>query len=70
MDCIDTFRYLTADDMHFSFSCPNQSDKNNIHLDAGESTEVTLAYIVEDKHRDNLYLSLNDNGFVDLSNIE
>lgn len=66
----DTFHSLETDDMHFSFSCTNQSSKNNIHLDAGESTEVTLAYIVEDKHRDNLYLSLNDNGFVDLSNIE
>lgn len=66
----DTFRYLETDDMHFSFSCPNQSSKNNIHLEAGESTEVTLAFIVEDKFRDNLYLSMNDNGFVDLSNIE
>lgn len=70
IDCIDTFYHLTADDMHFSFSCPQQASKNNIHLEAGESTEVTLAYIVEDKHRDNLYLSMNDNGFVDLSNIE
>ncbi len=70
MDCIDTFRHLTADDIHFSFSCPNQSDKNNIHLDGGESTEVTLAFIVEDNLRDNLYLSMNDNGYVDLSNIE
>ena len=66
----DTFKYLETDDMHFSFSCPNQSSKNNIHLEAGESTEVTLAFIVEDKLRDNLYLSMNDNGFVDLSNIE
>lgn len=70
IDCIDTFYHLTADDMHFSFSCPNQSDKNNISIAPGESTEVTLAYIVEDKHRDNLYLSMNDDGFVDLSNIE
>lgn len=70
IDCIDTFRHLTADDIHFSFSCPNQSDKNNIHLDGGESTEVTLAFIVEDNLRDNLYLSMNDNGYVDLSNIE
>lgn len=54
----------------FSFSSPNQEDKNEIHLDAGESTEVTLAFIVEDKFRDNLYLSMNNNGFVDLSNIE
>ena len=66
----DTFRYLETDDMHFSFSCPQQASKNNIHLEAGESTEVTLAFIVEDKFRDNLYLSMNDNGFVDLSNIE
>ncbi|MDE6427134.1 MAG: hypothetical protein K2K89_13515 [Ruminococcus sp.] len=70
IDCIDTFRSLTADDMHFSFSCPNQESTNNIHLEPGESTEVTLAFIVEDKHRDNLYLSMNSNGFVDLSNIE
>ncbi|MDE6781747.1 MAG: hypothetical protein K2J40_09850 [Ruminococcus sp.] len=70
IDCIDTLRPLTADDMHFSFSCPNQESKNNIHLEAGESTEVTLAFIVEDKHRDNLYLSMNSNGFVDLSNLE
>lgn len=70
IDCIDTFRPLTADDMHFSFSCPNQSSKNNITLEPGESTEVTLAFIVEDKHRDNLYLSMNSNGFVDLSNLE
>ena len=66
----DTFKYLETDDMHFSFSCPNQSSKNNIHLEAGESTEVTLAFIVEDKFRDNLYLSMNDNGLVDLSNLE
>lgn len=70
IDCIDIFYHLTADDMHFSFSCPNQSDKNNISIAPGESTEVTLAFIVEDKHRDNLYLSMNDDGFVDLSNIE
>lgn len=70
IDCIDTFRPLTADDMHFSFSCPNQESKNNIHLEPGESTEVRLAFIVEDKHRDNLYLSMNSNGFVDLSNLE
>ncbi len=70
IDCIDTFRPLTADDMHFSFSGPNQSSKNNINLEPGESTEVTLAFIVEDKHRDNLYLSMNENGFVDLSNLE
>ncbi len=69
IDCIDTFRYLTADDMHFSFSCPKQSDKNNINIAPGESVEVTLAYIVEDNLRDNLYLSMNDNGFVDLSDL-
>ena len=70
IDCIDTFRHLTADDMHFSFSCPNQSSKNNINIAPEESVEVKLAFIVEDKLRDNLYLSMNGNGFVDLSNIE
>lgn len=66
----DTFHSLETDDLHFSFSCTNQSNKNNISIAPGESVEVTLAYIVEDNLRDNLYLSMNDNGFVDLSNIE
>lgn len=70
IDCIDTFKPLNSDDMHFSFSCKNQSGKNNINLEPGESTEVMLSFIVEDKYRDNLYLSINDNGFVDLSNLE
>ncbi|MDE6834189.1 MAG: hypothetical protein K2J39_08125 [Ruminococcus sp.] len=59
-----------ADCAGFSFSSPNQERRNEIHLDAGESAEVTLAFIVEDKFRDNLYLRLNDNGFVDLSNLK
>ncbi|MCM1314145.1 MAG: hypothetical protein NC205_06105 [Prevotella sp.] len=70
IDCIDTFRPFNADNLHFAFSCPNQSSKNNINLEPGESAEVMLAFIVEDKLRDNLYLSMNANGFVDLSNIE
>ncbi|MDE6664682.1 MAG: hypothetical protein K2K14_00615 [Ruminococcus sp.] len=70
IDCIDTFRPFNADNLQFAFSCPNQSSKNNINLEPGESTEVTLAFIVEDKLRDNLYLSMNSNGFVDLSNLE
>lgn len=70
VDYTDTYRYLETDDMHFSFSSPNQTSKNNIHLEPGESAEVTLAYIVEDKFRDNLYLSLNDNGYVELSNLK
>ena len=64
---IDTFKELMHDDMCFSFSCPKQSGKNNICLEPGESTEVTLAFVVEDKFRDNLYLSMDKNGFVDLS---
>lgn len=70
IDCIDTFRPFNADNLQFAFSCPNQSSQNNINLDVGESTEVMLSFIVEDKYRDNLYLSINDNGFVNLSNLE
>ncbi|MCM1506800.1 MAG: hypothetical protein NC177_06650 [Ruminococcus flavefaciens] len=70
VDYDDTFIHLESDNMCFSFSSPNQSSKNNIDLAPRETAEVTLAYIVEDKLRDNLYLSMNENGFVNLSGLE
>ncbi|MDE6102489.1 MAG: hypothetical protein K2F73_05895, partial [Ruminococcus sp.] len=35
-----------------------------------ESVQVVIALAVEDKFRDSLYLCMNENGFVDLSNLE
>lgn len=57
--CTDSCRELKSDDMAFSFASDHEFSKNNLtQLAAGESAEVTLAFLVDADQTDGMYLNI------------
>ncbi len=60
----DSCKGLKTDDMAFSFATDHEFSKNNLtQLAAGESAEVTLAFLVDADQTDGMYLNILPYGY-------